>query len=132
MAIWLLAARRSIRVIGSVTVVGFSLALLLLWLSPPDFAALAAFAVVYGATNGIMTIVRGMAVPEMLTRQAYGAINGALAAPSIIAKAAGPLAAAWLWSAAGSYDDAAPLGLALSLMVVVSFWFAALRRDARG
>jgi hypothetical protein len=129
LAIWLAAARRSIRVIGSVTVAVFSLSLLLLWRSPPDFAALALFAVVYGAANGIMTIVRGMAVPEMLTRQAYGAINGVLAAPSIIAKAVAPAAAAWLWSVAGSYDGAAPLALAISLLGVAGFWFAALRRD---
>lgn len=34
------------------------------------FAALAVFAAVYGAANGIMTIVRGFAVPEMLMRPA--------------------------------------------------------------
>jgi MFS family permease len=129
LAIWLAAARRSIRVIGSVTVAVFSLSLLLLWSASPDFAALAVFAVVYGAANGIMTIVRGMAVPEMLTRRAYGAINGLLAVPSIIAKAVAPPAAAWLWSVAGSYDGAAPLALAISLLAVAGFWFAALRRD---
>ncbi|HEY0834085.1 MAG TPA: MFS transporter, partial [Azospirillum sp.] len=84
-AVWVFLRRRSIRVVGAVTVLGLPAALLLLVLLPPGFASLAAFAVVYGAANGIMTIVRGLAVPEMLTRAAYGAINGALAVPSIAA-----------------------------------------------
>jgi hypothetical protein len=41
-------------------------------------AAIAAF---YGGANGIITIVRGLMVPEMISRDAYGAINGALLAP---------------------------------------------------
>ena len=62
----------------------FLSALVLLLLLPPTFASLAAFATLYGAANGILTIVRGIAVPEMLTREAYGAVNGALAASSTL------------------------------------------------
>jgi hypothetical protein len=39
----------------------------------------------------------------MLTRDAYGAINGALAVPTFVAKAAAPFGAALLWAASGSY-----------------------------
>ncbi|HYD70572.1 MAG TPA: hypothetical protein VED21_34250, partial [Azospirillum sp.] len=80
------------------------------------------------AANGVMTIVRGLAVPEMLTPEAYGAINGALALPSVIAKAAAPLAAAVLWQAAGSYDAVLLAALAGSLIVALGFWSAALCR----
>lgn len=127
-AVWLLAGRRSIRAVGSVTVLGLPVAVLLLWLLPPGFPSLAAFAVVQGAANGVMTIVRGLAVPEMLTREAYGAINGALALPSIVAKATAPLAAAVLWAATGSYDALLVAVLAGSLVVALGFWSAALGR----
>lgn len=124
--IWAFADRQPVRAIGAITVAGLPAAVLLLWLAPPGFAPLAAFAVLYGAANGVMTIVRGLAVPEMLTNQAYGAINGALAAPSILAKAAAPLAAAYLWSAAGSYDAVLAAALVGLAVVAFSFWSAAL------
>lgn len=74
------------------------------------------------------TFVRGLAVPEMLTRESYGAINGALALPSVVAKAAAPLAAAFLWTATGSYDALLQAVLAGSVVVALSFWSAALAR----
>ncbi len=127
-AVWALAGRRSIRAVGSVTVLGLPAAVLLLWLLPPGFPSLAAFAVVQGAANGVMTIVRGLAVPEMLTRESYGAINGALALPSVVAKAAAPLGAAFLWMATGSYDALLLAVLVGSVVVALGFWSAALAR----
>ncbi len=54
--------------------------------------AMAVFCVLYGLANGIITIVRGT-VPQLLFgARNYGAISGALAGPSLLAKAAGPLA----------------------------------------
>ena len=56
--------------------------------------AMALFCVFYGLANGILTIVRGT-VPQLLFgARNYGAISGALAGPSLLAKAAGPLAVA--------------------------------------
>ena len=98
---------------------------MLLLLLPPVFASLAVFAVLYGAANGIITIVRGVAVPEMLTRDSYGEINSVLAIPGTIAKAAAPLLVALLWVAADSYDMVLLIILASSTLVVVGFWFAA-------
>jgi len=124
-AIWTVASRQPIRIVGAVTVVGFPLALLMLWGMPATFAALAVFAVLHGAANGVMTIVRGLAVPEMVSRDAYGAINGAMALPATAAKAAAPVAAALLWAATGSYDAVLLAAFAGSLLVVAGFWVAA-------
>lgn len=66
LAIWILAPRASVRVIGCVVVLAFPIALAALEL-PPSFVIIASVAALYGAANGIMTIVRGLAVPEMLT-----------------------------------------------------------------
>lgn len=56
--------------------------------------AVAVFCVLYGLSNGILTIVRGTIPQAMFGRKNYGAISGAMAGPSLLAKAAGPLVAA--------------------------------------
>jgi predicted MFS family arabinose efflux permease len=124
-AVWSIAERASVRSIGSAVVLAFPIALALLLLLPSSFASLVVFAVLYGAANGILTIVRGIAVPEMLTREAYGAINGVLSVPAAIAKAIAPLGIALLWAVTGSYDAVLVVVLASSTLVVAGFWFAA-------
>lgn len=131
-AVWLLAERRSIRTIGCATMLGLPIALGLLLALPPGFPALVLFALLYGATNGVMTIVRGLAVPEMLTRQAYGTVNGVIALPATFAKAAAPLAAAALWASAGSYQALLAVALAGFLAAAAGFWFAALQDQPDG
>ncbi|RJF99875.1 MFS transporter [Noviherbaspirillum saxi] len=56
--------------------------------------AVAVFCILYGMSNGILTIVRGIVPQALFGRENYGAIAGALAGPSLLSKAAGPLAAA--------------------------------------
>jgi hypothetical protein len=82
-----------------------------------------------------MTIVRGMAVPEMLSRRAYGAINGALTAPALIAKSAAPLGAALLWSVTQTYDAVLIALFAGGALTAAGFWTAATlsrRSDVEG
>lgn len=97
--------------------VGFSLA-------PPSLAVLAFLAVLYGAANGIMTIIRGMAVPALLTKRSYGRITGSLVMPSMVAKAVAPSAAAALWEFDQGYDSVL-LALVLgSALLTLSFAIA--------
>ena len=125
-AIWVLAPRASVRRIGSLVVLAFPLALLALAALPASFALVAGVAALYGGANGIMTIVRGLVVPEMLTRSAYGAVNGVLAAPGTIAKALAPVGAALLWAQAGSYAPVLAAQVLGALVLVLGFWGAAL------
>jgi predicted MFS family arabinose efflux permease len=125
-AVSALAGRLPIGRLGSVIVAGFPLAALLLLLSGSNLLMVYLFAALYGAANGIMTIVRGMAVPEMLTREGYGTINGAMGAPATAAKAAAPVLGALLWQAFGSYDALVVCALAGGLVVAACFWAAAL------
>lgn len=129
--VWRFAERASVRVVGRVVVLAFPVAIALLLVLPPGFAALAVFAVIYGAANGVITIVRGVAIPEMLTRQAYGAINSVLAIPATIARAASPLAIALLWATTGSYTSVLVATLIGSALVVAGFWFAAAQIDPK-
>lgn len=91
-------------------------------------AALALFALLYGAGNGVMTIVRGTIPAELYGRANYGAINGAMASPVFLARAAGPLAVAWIWSATGSYDGVVTVLAAISAVSLITFAFAVRRR----
>jgi predicted MFS family arabinose efflux permease len=56
--------------------------------------AIACFCVLYGLSNGIITIVRGTLPQAMFGSENYGAISGAMAGPSLVAKAGGPIIAA--------------------------------------
>ena len=125
-ALWVLAPRAPVRLVGAVAVAVFPVTLLALELMPPFFAGVAVLALVYGAANGIMTIVRGLVVPEMLSRRSYGAVNGALAFPATIARAMAPAGMAMLWAASGSYDAVLLALLAGSLILVAGFWTATL------
>ena len=71
-----------------------------------------AFAVLYGWSNGVMTIVRGTVPAELFGSRGYGALLGRLAQPQFIAKAVAPVAltfvfivdasrAATLWTLVG-------------------------------
>ncbi len=51
-----------------------------------------AFAVVYGWSNGVMTIVRGTVPAELFGHRGYGALLGRLARPQFILKAIAPVA----------------------------------------
>ncbi len=51
-----------------------------------------AFAVLYGWSNGVMTIVRGTVPAALFGRRNYGALLGRLALPAFVAKAVAPVA----------------------------------------
>jgi len=98
------ASRLAASTIGILAMAFLPLSLWLLAVAGVQWPLLVAFAVIYGIGNGVMTIVRGAIAAELFGREAYGAINGAMAAPVIIAKAAGPLVAALLFAWLGGYD----------------------------
>jgi MFS family permease len=98
------ASRLAASTIGILAMAFLPLSLWLLGVAGVQWPLLVAFAVIYGIGNGVMTIVRGAIAAELFGREAYGAINGAMAAPVIVAKAAGPLVAALLFAWLGGYD----------------------------
>ena len=106
----------------------FPLSVILLIAFPSSVAALFAFAACYGAANGIMTIVRGTAVPDLMWREGYGAINGALTLPSNIARAVAPFAAALIWKSGGVYDAVLWSMLGAGCAAAVAFWYASGRK----
>jgi predicted MFS family arabinose efflux permease len=127
LGIWWLAHERPVRRIGMATVVALPASVAALIVLPSSFASLAIFAAGYGAANGVMTIVRGLALPEMVTKEAYGELNGILNVPAALARALAPVAAAALWSTTRSYDGVLVAVLATAAVAAAGFWAAALR-----
>lgn len=123
--VWRIAPHAPVGAIGSVVVLAFPLAVAGLATLPTTLLVAAGVAALYGLANGIMTIVRSMAVPEMLTREAYGALNGALNLPVTVAKALAPGAAALIWQSGGSYDPVLVALFAATVVFVLGFWAAA-------
>ena len=125
-----LGRRFSAAAAGRIAFTVFPLSVALLIIFPRSEAGLFVFAVFYGAANGIITIVRGLIVPELLGREAYGAINGALSMPANLARAAAPFGAALLWTWAGGYGAVLWAVIAGGVLAAAGFWFAA-RGDVR-
>ncbi len=120
-----LAPAASSRFLGSVIVIFFPIVIAgLLWV-PPDIFLIGMILVTYGAANGMMTIVRGLVVPDMVTQEAYGTISGALTAPVQLVQALGPVVAAMLWASGRSYEPVLLGLLVLSFILAASFWLAA-------
>ena len=84
------ASRAPMRAIGSVVISVFPFVFFLLAQPSPAFGLVAVLIAAYGLANGIFTIVRGLVVPEMISRHAYGAINGLLIIPMALGRAVAP------------------------------------------
>lgn len=82
------------------------------------------FAICYGAANGILTIARGTVPLELFGPQQQGALLGALARPSFVAKALAPaLFAAGLSAGIPMHTGLAMLAL-VSAAGFLCFWLA--------
>jgi predicted MFS family arabinose efflux permease len=124
-AIMSFAPEAPVRKVGSAIVIVFPLAVIGFAFAPPDVLVIGFIAAFYGAANGMVTIVRGVAVPEMVSRQAYGAINGSLVGPLNFMQAIAPLGAALIWEASGGYVMVLAAIFAGSVVLCCAFWFAA-------
>jgi len=82
-----------LRTLGAVVLIGFPLALMLFALANSVWV-LWLFAALFGAVNGLITIVRGGLIPETFGRAQVGRIGGAMEAIGLLARAAAPVAAA--------------------------------------
>ena len=86
-----------------------------------------AFALLYGLSNGVVTIVRRAVPAQLFGREHYGAVSGALAMPQMFSLASGPFIVSLLWTATdGNYDRVLVVLSALSA-TGVGFFYAAIR-----
>jgi predicted MFS family arabinose efflux permease len=111
----------SLRGIGVATMALSVLAFLALPFIPAGSWLVLGFAALYGASNGMLTIVRALLPPELFGREDYGAIQGMIAMPVRIAMAAAPFAFGALWAWRGSYDAVLVLCLGMAVCAFVAF-----------
>jgi hypothetical protein len=93
-------------------------------------AGVVAFVVLFGLGVGLISLVRAALVAEFYGLTAHASINGVLALPLTIARAAAPVAAAGLRSATGNYR-LVMAGVALCSVVASLAMFRAHRLHRR-
>jgi MFS family permease len=99
---------------------------LLAW-SGISAAAAAAFALMFGAANGLITIARGAVPLALFGADGYGRLIGRISGPWLVMQSAAPLVLAFVAERA---SDAAALGLACGCAVIALACFAGIRRPA--
>ena len=99
---------------------GFACLVFVHGLSPLAFV----FAVLYGWSNGVMTIVRGTVPAALFGRRNYGALLGRLALPAFVAKAVAPVAFTWLLAAGVTQGAALWVLVAVSVAALAGYRWA--------
>jgi len=110
---------------GGFLLVGFAL----LSLAQPGNNLNFVFPIFYGASLGIITIVRALAVPELIGPEAYGALNGLLGLVSALALAVTPVLISWIWLISQSYSAPLIVLSAVGLVSLLSFIMAVRQRS---
>lgn len=120
-----IAPQRLTDIVLWLPVVGLSLWTLMLMLGAAQWIALAFIAALfYGAGNGMLTIIKGTAVADLIGPSRVATLNGIAAIPSALMRSLGPLLTAALWELSGSVVLALLSLVAMSVLSAVSFMAA--------
>jgi predicted MFS family arabinose efflux permease len=104
------------------TLIPLGIAALLAGAGHPGAALL--FVLLYGLGNGMMTIVKGTAIAQYVSREHVASLNGALGLPSALARAVAPLLLGVLWTQEAGYTGGLWLLLAVSVAAVLALVLA--------
>lgn len=107
-------------------------ATLLVFAAAGGLWAMVAFALMYGLSIGVVTIVRGAMPAQLFGRDHYGAVSGALAVPQMFALASGPFLVSLVWTATGGNYDVVLMVLSALSATGVGFFYAAIRAHRKG
>ncbi|MEX3845372.1 MULTISPECIES: MFS transporter [unclassified Paraburkholderia] len=112
------------KLVGILITTAFPVSVVILLIAGASPVLLVLFAVVYGGANGMMTILRGTIVQDVMWVEGFGAINGLLSTPSNIAKGIAPISAATIWAIGHSYRPVEWAVLTVSLVSLAAFCIA--------
>jgi MFS family permease len=82
------------------------------------------FVLLWGIGNGMLTIVKGTAIAQYVSRAHAASLNGALGLPLALSRAAAPLGLGWLWSADAGYRNGLWVLLAMGVLGGMALWMA--------
>ncbi|MEO7338047.1 MAG: MFS transporter, partial [Caldimonas sp.] len=88
------------------------------------------FSILFGLSNGLVTIVRGSLVPDYFGRRHVGRISGAMSAIALLSRAAAPFAIAWMLIPLHSYRNVLWALTALGVGAVCAYAAAGRPRDS--
>lgn len=100
-------------------------AMIVLMMTHPNSLLSLLFPILFGAGMGIKTLVQATAAPEFLGEKEYGGLQGAISFPVLVAQAASPFVAAFLWQASGDYSLLKAVLLGTAIASALAFAFAA-------
>lgn len=124
-ALWFTAGRSvHVTTVGIIVVTLFPLSAVILIYAGKSAALLWLFALCYGAANGMMTILRGTIVQDLMWTEGYGAVSGMLSFPSNVAKGIAPISAASIWSFARYYEPVEWTVFVVSILSAIAFFVA--------
>jgi MFS family permease len=103
-------------------------AFVLLALLPFSAPLAAAFAVIYGMANGLMTIARGTVPLALFGATGYGRLLGRIAGPYLVVQAAAPVCLSFI---AERTSDAAGLAVVAAFAAAALLCFAAIRHPGK-
>jgi len=105
-------------------------AMAVLALGPPSTPLALLYAALFGIANGLLTIVRATGIADILGREGYAQISGALTTAMVLPRTAAPLALGLIWEAAGGYGPVPWILLGVTVAGGLAFLVAALDRSA--
>lgn len=120
--------RVTMRRVGLFAAALVPVAMLALAAGPASLGLTIVFVVAWAVADGLMTILRAAGTAEILGREGYGAVTGALSALAVLPRTGAPLLLALLWDGAGGYGLVPWLLVAVGLVAAAGFMVAAQRR----
>ncbi|MFC3612743.1 MFS transporter [Lutimaribacter marinistellae] len=121
LAMMLLSGRVKALAMAAMAFCGVLVAVLLLMQVDKIPVAAFAFSLVFGASYGLISILKPVVTADVLGRRAFGAISGFMAVPFLIALATSPQIGAVLWRV-GGYDLALVSAAGIAALALVTLF----------
>ena len=122
--------RVTMRAVGRFATGLLPVAMLALAAGPASLPLTLLFVGCWAVADGLLTIVRAAGTAEILGREGYGAVTGALSAFAVLPRTVAPLVLALIWDGAGGYGPVPWLLAAVALAAAGGFFLAASAQSA--
>ncbi|MEN9499354.1 MAG: hypothetical protein RIS83_1173, partial [Pseudomonadota bacterium] len=120
------------RRVGRLATLLLPIGMTLFAIAPDNLFLTIGFVMAWAVADGLLTIVRAAGVAEIMGRDGFGAVSGALSAFAVLPRTAAPLLLALVWDAAGGYAPVPWLLLGIAVLAMASFYVASREHAARG
>jgi MFS family permease len=120
--------RVTMRAVGRFATSLLPVAMLCLAAGPASLAMTILFIACWAVADGLLTIVRAAGTADILGREGYGAVTGALSMAAVLPRTGAPLVLALIWEGGGGYGAVPWLLVAVGLVAAGGFFIAAARQ----